>query len=182
MSKLSSPLSSSSDPFSSEKKDWEYVQEQKFKSLKQLNECLERGEAQIIISQTKYARGLNRMTFLLDSIGQIATDSRLSDTDRKVLLFLLSKMDFENWVTLSQPYIAECLNMRQPHVSRSIKALKDAHYILVGKVGRSNAYQFNPEHGWKGRDIEWNKVVDFEEIKARQKANGCLPFKPGPRP
>ena len=63
-----------------------------------------------------------------------------------------------------------------------IKALKDAHYILVGKVGRSNAYQFNPEHGWKGRDIEWNKVVDFEEIKARQKANGCLPFKPGPRP
>ena len=178
MSKLSSPLSSPSDPFDSQKKDWEYVQEQKFKSLKQLNQCLERGEATIIISQTKYARGLNRMTFLLDSIGQIATDSRLSDTDRKVLLFMISKMDFENWVPLTQPYMAECLGMRQPHVSRSIKALKEANYILVGKLGRGNAYQFNPEHGWKGEDEKWNNVVDFAELKARQKANGSLPLKP----
>ena len=169
-----------SDPFDSPKKDWEYVQQQKFQTLKHLNDQFENGEMQIVCKKKAPARGLNRMTFLLDSMEAIAKDGNLNQTDLKVLLFLLSQMDFENWIHIPLAMMSKRLGVAAPHISTSINNLVEYRYITKEKVGRSNYYRFNPEMGWKGKDVDWDKVVDLSEIRERQKNAGSLPHRPGP--
>ena len=77
----------------------------------------------------------------------------------RVYMFLLSKLDYENWLRIRQKDIAEELNMRAPHVSRAIKELVDNHVIVKGpKVGNSNTYRLDPSYGFRGKDVNMSKV------------------------
>ena len=77
--------------------------------------------------------------------------SDLGANDFKVLMKLLSVLDYENLIQVSQADIARELDMHRQHVQRSIKRLIQLGIILEGvKIGISRSYRLNPSFGWKG--------------------------------
>ena len=82
---------------------------------------------------------------------EILAQSNLSGNDFKVLMKLLSVLDYENLIQVSQAEIARELNMHRQHVQRSIKRLLDLGILPEGvKIGISRSYRLNPNFGWKG--------------------------------
>ena len=75
----------------------------------------------------------------------------LQGRDYQVFFALMQQLDYENLIQVSQTDIAKKLNMRLPHVNRSVKALIDLGIILEGpRIGRSRSFRLNPHFGWKG--------------------------------
>ena len=82
---------------------------------------------------------------------EILAQSNLSGNDFKVLMKLLSVLDYENLIQVSQADVARELNMHRQHVQRSIKRLIDFGIVLEGvRIGISRSYRLNPNFGWKG--------------------------------
>ena len=82
---------------------------------------------------------------------EILAQSDLGANDFKVLMKLLSVLDYENLIQVSQADIARELDMHRQHVQRSIKQLIQLGIILEGvKIGISRSYRLNPSFGWKG--------------------------------
>ena len=87
-----------------------------------------------------------------DALQAIAQDKDLTTEPYRVLMILLGKLDFENWIHVSQTEIAEILNMKRQQVSRAIKLLEKKGILLRSpKIGRSYGYRLNPYYGWKGK-------------------------------
>ena len=77
--------------------------------------------------------------------------SKLSGNDYKILFYLLSKLDFENYIHVSQAQMSKDLSILPPHITRSINSLIDTGAVIKGpKIGRGNTYILNPNFGWKG--------------------------------
>ena len=51
----------------------------------------------------------------------------LPNEQYRVMLALLSKVDFDNYLTVSQQTIANELNMKRPNVTKAIKGLCERH-------------------------------------------------------
>ena len=76
---------------------------------------------------------------------EILAQSDLGANDFKVLMKLLSVLDYENLIQVSQADIARELDMHRQHVQRSIKRLIQLGIILEGvKIGISRSYRLNP--------------------------------------
>ena len=67
-----------------------------------------------------------------EALELLATDRDLKGEAYKVLLLLLSRLDFENWIQLSQTEIAEKLDMKKPNVSRAVSLLESKGILLRG--------------------------------------------------
>lgn len=81
----------------------------------------------------------------------LATDREITLDSRRVLDYLFSKLDFENYMLIPQVEIASKLGMQRQHVSRAMKLLVRKGIILEGpKVDRSRGYRLNHNFGWKG--------------------------------
>ena len=63
-----------------------------------------------------------------DMVSNIA-DAKLSYEEYRVFLKLLSKVDFENYLTVSQKKLSTELNMKQPNIARAIKGLCERQII-----------------------------------------------------
>ena len=82
---------------------------------------------------------------------EILAQSNLNGNDFKVLMKLLSVLDYENLIQVSQADIARELDMHRQHVQRSIKRLLELGIVLEGvRIGISRSYRLNPNFGWKG--------------------------------
>ena len=74
------------------------------------------------------------------------------DALQAIAMILLGKLDFENWIHVSQAEIAEILTMKRQQVSRAIILLEKKGILLRSpKIGRSYGYRLNPYYGWKGK-------------------------------
>ena len=97
-----------------------------------------------------------------DAFEELAKDREITNEPRRVLDYMFSKLDFENFIQLSQKEITEELRMHKSQVSEAIKLLVRKQIILEGpKVGRSKCYRLNPNYGWKG------KVKNLEEERKK---------------
>lgn len=93
----------------------------------------------------------------------------LTGEQMRVLMFVMGKLDFENWLRLSQAEIAKELGMKRPHVSRAINKLVEKGIIHKGpKVGTSWTYRLDPNFGWKGR-MKNKKAAEIAMRKAKEK-------------
>jgi len=113
------------------------------------------------IKRNPYAKGwvMNSQ----EALELLATDKELTGENYRVLLFLLSRLDFENWIQITQSEIAEKLDLKKQNVSRAISLLNSKGILLRGpKVGRSYAFRLNPYFGWKG------KVKNLEDYRNRE--------------
>ena len=99
-----------------------------------------------------FSMNQDALTFLAAEINSVS--------DYKVLFALLAVLDYENLIQVSQAVIARELNMRPPHVNRSIKRLVKLGCILEGpKIGCSKTYRLNPDFGWKGSASNHQKAL-----------------------
>lgn len=99
-----------------------------------------------------------------EALELLATDKDLTGENYRVLLLLLSRLDFENWIQITQSEIVEKLDMKKQNVSRAILLLEEKGIILRGpKVGRSYAFRLNPYFGWKGKVRNLNDYRKEEE-------------------
>lgn len=93
----------------------------------------------------------------------LARDKDLTGKPMSVLMYMFSKLAFENYIYLQQTEISKALNLCQPNVSRAVKLLLDKGIILPGpKLGRSKSYRLNSRYGWKG------KVKNLEKERAER--------------
>ena len=96
----------------------------------------------------------------------IAKDKEITGGVHRVLWFIVARLDFENWIQISQQEICKELEIKKQHVSSAIKLLEQKEIILRGpKVGRSYAFRLNPYFGWKG------DVKNLEDYRKKQDDN-----------
>jgi DNA-binding transcriptional ArsR family regulator len=83
----------------------------------------------------------------------LAINRELGDEARRVALYLIGHLSYENWVHVRQTAVADALGMKQPSVARALKRLVEHHVLVQGKVklGRSYPYRLNSHVGWRGR-------------------------------
>ena len=87
----------------------------------------------------------------MDAARELALDPRLQGQDLRVLLLLMYRLDFENWLRVSQADLAAELGMQKQNLSRAIRRMVEAQVLLEGpKVGTSKTYRLNPAYGWRG--------------------------------
>ena len=93
---------------------------------------------------------------------------------------LLSVLDYENLIQVSQADIARELDMHRQHVQRSIKRLIQLGIILEGvKIGISRSYRLNPSFGWKGsakghREVSARALEGYQVIRGRRAHGAAL--------
>lgn len=110
----------------------------------------------------------------------IAKDKEITGRIHRVLWFIIARLDFENWIQISQQEICEELEIKKQHVSSAIKLLEKKEIILRGpKVSRSYAFRLNPYFGWKGdvknlndyrkkKDNYWIEQIENQREKASE--------------
>lgn len=85
-----------------------------------------------------------------------------------VLLALLAKLDFENYLVLNQAQLGRELGLKAPNVSRAVARLVEEGVLLVGpRIQVSRTYTLNPQYGWKG-----SARGHQQALQARMKAAG----------
>ena len=108
-----------------------------------------------------------------EALELLATDEDLTKEAFRVLIFLMARLDFENWIQITQKDIAEKLNIHKQNISRAISLLEFKGIILRGpKIGRSNAFRLNPNFGWKGKVKnldDYRTKEDEQSIKQQRK-------------
>ncbi len=102
-----------------------------------------------------------------EALDLLAEDPDLTKDALRVLLKLCAKLDFENWIYITQVDICNELKINKSNVSKAIKLLISKSIILQGpKIGRSFGYRLNPDYGWKGKVKNLNEYrKEIEESK-----------------
>lgn len=77
----------------------------------------------------------------------VASCAALDGVDVRVFLYLSDLLNFDEPIAVPQMQIAEILQRRKPHISRSIKNLVDAGVLVPGPNGtRSSELMLNPDY------------------------------------
>ena len=80
-----------------------------------------------------------------------AAEMEWPEGDYKVLVALLGRLDWDNFIHLNVSDLADNLHRSRESVSRSISRLVNAGALHRGpRVGRAYTYRLDPRLGWKG--------------------------------
>jgi len=91
---------------------------------------------------------------------------KLNGEALNVLMLMMSRMEYENAIRISQKEISEILGMKKQNVSRAIKALRD-NGILNENINRTP--YLDSWIGWKGKVASMREHERFfEEKKSAQ--------------
>ena len=93
---------------------------------------------------------------------------KLHGSELNILFELLSRLEYENWIRVSQQTLAEDLGIKQSSVSRAIKKLIDQNIILREEDPsdrRRLIYRLNPSLGWRGEPKEWFECAAEKEYE-----------------
>jgi hypothetical protein len=104
----------------------------------------------------------------------LAIHDDLTHDARRVMLFLLARMDFDNHIRLSQTVIASELGIDKSRVSRAVKLLVECRLIRPGeRIGRATFYVLSSAIGWKGKPGD-RAEMGAERARARLKGRRRL--------
>jgi predicted transcriptional regulator len=88
----------------------------------------------------------------LEGMERLVMDRDIDLADWRVLGTIMRRLEYENWLYITQQEIANEIGMKRQNVTRSIKKLTEKAIIVKErKSGRSNCYRLNAFYGWKGR-------------------------------
>ena len=100
-----------------------------------------------------------------EAFAALAKDRSLTGRPKDVLLYMMSRLNWDNYITLSQSEIADELGMHQQQVSEAVKLLVERGIIQQGpKSGRTYSYRLNSRYGWKGKTINLRDRRMQEEL------------------
>lgn len=118
----------------------------------------------IMIKRHKW-KGDSFLMIFQDAFAKIAKDRTITPEAKNLFYYLLSCLDFENFISLSQAKIAKELSMQRSHICRAMKLLVEKGLVMEGpKADRSHSYKINNQYAWKG-NLAKLKVVRREEQK-----------------
>ena len=108
----------------------------------------------------KRQNAFGRWVAMAQEMMDITAKSNLGGSEYKVLMLLLSRLDYENLLVINQSELAEYVGMTRNNFSRSMKKLIDQGIILKGpRIGVSRSFRLNPTYGWKGTASNHKKAV-----------------------
>jgi DNA-binding transcriptional ArsR family regulator len=119
------------------------------------------------VKQNPYSKGwiMNSQ----EALELLASDQDLTKESLRVLMFLMARLDFENWIQVTQIEISEKLGIKKPNISTAISLLEKKGIILRGpKIGRTYAFRLNPYFGWKGKVKNLNDYRREEDDRERR--------------
>jgi DNA-binding MarR family transcriptional regulator len=91
----------------------------------------------------------------------------LTKHEYRVMLFLLSHMEFDNFCYNTQVYIADKLKVAQPDISKTLKSLELKGLIFREKTDRGKVIRVSAVIAWRGRtgkEFEKRYAMDSEHI------------------
>ncbi len=119
--------------------------------------------------KAKFPDSIN-YTFMFEHGLKYLAKLRLRGTELCVLLDMISRLEYDNWIRVSQATIAEDLGLKRQHISIAIKKLVEEKIILREadpSDRRRLIYRLNPSLGWRGEPKEWFECAaekDYEPI------------------
>lgn len=102
-----------------------------------------------------------------DGLENLAKKKELNGESLKVLLFLMSRMDYENEIYVSNGEICEVLDMRKQNVCRAVKRLRESGALEEPKP---KCLRLSTDVGWKG------KVANLRREQSQQSRAACRPL------
>lgn len=104
----------------------------------------------LVLAKPKLAE--DWLMVMQEALVAVAQDRDLGWEAGRVLMLLMGRVDFENYVRLPQKEIGELLDMKAPHVSRAVATLVERKLLLKGpKVSGSWTYRLNSQVAWRGK-------------------------------
>lgn len=95
----------------------------------------------------------------LDSFEELTRNNRLTGNTWAVLIFILSKSKYDNFVELNQGEIAQHIGIARQNVSKAIKLLVEKDLIIKGpKIGTRNTYTVNWQYAWRGTTASYREA------------------------
>lgn len=92
-----------------------------------------------------------------ESLQLIAADKEINGYALRVFIALLSELDFQNYICITQSKIAKMIGVARQDVTKAINTLVNKQIIFKQEgIGTTKAYKLNPSIGWKG------DVKDFQ--------------------
>ena len=93
-----------------------------------------------------------------------------------ILAKLFSKLDYDNYLKISQAEMAKEMGIDKADISRTLKKFCQLNILFVGPLaGHSKTYRLNPYLAHKGAKGYANTIIDFtkakEEREAKEQAN-----------
>lgn len=130
-------------------------------------ELLEGGQLAIVFPKRRNGFQIGGWVAMSQAALEAVVRANMGDQVNRTFLMIISVLDFENFISISQSEIAKKLGMRPPHVSTAFKRLVDEGVLIQGpKVGRVGTYRLNPAYGWKGSAKAHNEALG-ERMRAR---------------
>lgn len=90
-------------------------------------------------------------TLFRERLAELAIENVLTVEGWRVLVMLMGKVDFENFIHIKQVQIAEALGMKKQNVNKAFGLLIELEIIEKISQGNINGYRLNYEMGWKGK-------------------------------
>ncbi len=89
----------------------------------------------------------------------------LSYNEMRVLLYMLSKVDYGNYIRVTNKNISNNLNMDRRNVSGALRSLLEKNVLAVQEIyGISRVFRVNPTFLHKGKDI-YQTHKEYKELK-----------------
>lgn len=92
------------------------------------------------------------MMMFQDALVKLSTDRSMTQRHWRVLAYLLGKLDFENFIHVTQADVGRELEIAKGDVSKLVRDLVRRGIVISGpKVGNARTFRLSPGLGWKGR-------------------------------
>lgn len=98
---------------------------------------------------------------------KLTSDSRLDNTDRKVLSYLLANVKFNNYVVINLEAVAEAAGVKRHLLLGSVKKFSNLKYAIHSTLQNTLIVQVDPRIAWKGTvgDSTWDaKLQEFKRM------------------
>ena len=101
----------------------------------------------------KYAKNVRGFLKLFEEASAYIAKQKLSGQQLSILLLILSNLDYDNFVRISQKEIAEELGLHFQKVSGAMRRLVEVGVLEEGpRVNMCKTYRMNPRIARKGRE------------------------------
>lgn len=105
----------------------------------------------------------------LDNLRAIAADKALTGETLRVLVYLMGRLDYQNYLNVRQSEIAQQLGIYQSNVSKALKLLIERKIILGGpKIGPCKTYVLGTEYAWRGNRRTLQEARTVKPAKPKQ--------------
>jgi DNA-directed RNA polymerase specialized sigma54-like protein len=113
--------------------------------------------------------GVHWVATFQDGLAWMARQENMTGEQWRVFAYLVSRLDFDNFLKIAQKDIAEELKMNVKAVSRAMRGLRELDIITVGPMaGHSKTYRLNPRIAHRGAKNYKENIIQYDALKKAQ--------------